>query len=407
MILSKNKILIFVFFTLAFALGAQTKTQKELEVQRQQIMSEIRLFNNLLSDQKQEQKNVLDKVEDLNFKIRSHQTLIRLTNKQVNLTSRKIRKNQEDILKLKDRIDRLRQQYGLMVVKSYKGRGKKNKLLFLLSSSSFQQAYKRLQYLKQYAAYQKKQAVILKQETKKLKSLNETLYLQRQQKQQLIAENTVNKLELEKDLALQQGLIVGIRNNLSKYQRQLKLKQKQAKKIDRQIQKIIRDAIAASNKKAGKSSKRKTFALTPEQQLLADNFTANKGKLPWPVEKGIVKLRYGKNRSPIDPSLQIQSNGVRIATNKGEQVRAIWEGVVQGVMTPKNGNNTIMIRHGNYISVYKNLGRFYVNKGDRVNTKQTIGEVITNKASGETILTFGIFKDSSIQNPSDWIYKLY
>jgi murein DD-endopeptidase MepM/ murein hydrolase activator NlpD len=117
-------------------------------------------------------------------------------------------------------------------------------------------------------------------------------------------------------------------------------------------------------------------------------------------------MRYGTNPSPIDPTIKIQSNGVRIATNKGEQVRAVFEGTVQGIMTPKNGNNAIMIRHGNYITVYKNLSKFYVNKGDKVSTKQVIGEVITNKSSGDSILSFGIYKDSSIQNPSHWIYRL-
>jgi len=148
------------------------------------------------------------------------------------------------------------------------------------------------------------------------------------------------------------------------------------------------------------------FSLTPEQKILAANFTSNKGKLPWPVANGVVKLRYGNNPSPIDRSLTIKSNGVRIATNKGEEVRAVFEGVVQGIMTPKNGNNTIMVRHGNYITVYKNLSKFYVQKGDKVKTKQVIGEVITNKASGETILSFGIYKDSATQNPSQWIYRL-
>lgn len=139
---------------------------------------------------------------------------------------------------------------------------------------------------------------------------------------------------------------------------------------------------------------------------MAASFTANKGKLPWPVKEGIVKVRYGTRPSPIDRTVKIKSNGVRIVTNKGETVRAVFEGEVLNVMTPKNGNKAIMIKHGNYITIYKNLSKIYVSKGDKVNTKQEIGEVITNKASGEAVLSFVIYKDSKTQNPAHWIYKL-
>jgi septal ring factor EnvC (AmiA/AmiB activator) len=278
--------------------------------------------------------------------------------------------------------------------------------MFLLSSSSFQQAFRRLQYIKQYADYQKQQAEIIKVETKQLQLLNQDLLVQKKNKQKLVGENKAAKLILDKELKDQQAFIESIQKNLAKFSAQIKDKQKASEKLDKEIRKLIREAIAVSNKKAGKSVKSRTFSMTPEQKVLAANFTANKGKLPWPVASGVVKMRFGTNPSPIDPSIKIKSNGVRIATNKGEPVRAVFVGVVQGIMTPKNGNNTIMIRHGNYITVYKNLSKFYVSKGDKVTTKQVLGEVITNKASGESILSFGIYKDSAIQNPSIWVYKL-
>ena len=345
-------------------------------------------------------------VEDLNYKISVRKNLIRITNQQANLLSREINRNQEEISKKRDKLKLLKDDYAAMIVKSYKNRTRENKLLFLLSSSNFQQAYRRLQYIKQYADYQKAQAALIKKETKQLQLLKKTPLVQKKEKQKLVEENKAAKSILDKERSAQQALIASIQQNLSKFSKQIKTKQKQSESIDRKIQKLIQEAIAASNKKAGKSTKLATFSLTPEQKTLAANFTANKGKLPWPVQSGIVKLRFGTNPSPIDPGIKIKSNGVRIATNKGEPVRAVFEGTVQGIMTPKNGNNTIMIRHGNYITVYKNLSKFYVNKGDKVTTKQTIGEVITNKASGESILSFGIYKDSAVQNPSLWIYKL-
>ncbi|MDB4182829.1 peptidoglycan DD-metalloendopeptidase family protein [Flavobacteriaceae bacterium] len=385
---------------------SQSKKQQELEERRRELQREIKQIGSLLFEGKKEQKSVISVVEDLNFKIQVRKNLIGITNQQTNLLTREINSNQTKISKLRIKLKALKADYAKMIVKSYKSRADQSKLMFLLSSTNFQQAYKRLQYIKQYANYQKLQAELIKIETTKMQQLNSALVIQKKNKQALIDANKTAKSILDKERVQQESLIKEIKNNLSQFTTQIKTKQRESNKIDKEIKKIIQTAIAASNKKAGKSTTRKVFSLTPEQKVLAANFTSNKGKLPWPVTKGVVKLRYGNNPSPIDPSLTIKSNGVRIATSKGGQVRAVFEGVVQGIMTPKNGNNTIMIRHGNYITIYKNLSKFYVNKGDTVTTKQAIGEVITNKASGESILSFGIYKDSSTQDPSTWIYRL-
>jgi septal ring factor EnvC (AmiA/AmiB activator) len=363
---------------LHFSGFSQSKKQQELEERRRELRQEIQQIGVLLFEGKKEQKSVLSVVEDLDFKIKVRKNLIKITNQQANLLTREISSNQTKISKLRDKLKVLKADYAEMIVKSYKSRSDQNKLMFLLSSTNFQQAYKRLQYIKQYADYQMQQAELIKTETAKMQALNIELLAQKKNKQILIEENKKAKSILDKDREQQSVLIQEIKSNLSQFTVQLKSKQTESKKIDKEIRKIIQAAIAASNKKAGKSSKLKVFSLTPEQKILAANFTANKGKLPWPVVNGVVKLRYGNNPSPIDPSLTIKSNGVRIATSKGGQVRAVFEGVVQGIMTPKNGNNTIMIRHGNYITVYKNLSKFYVSKGDKVTTKQVIGEVITN-----------------------------
>ena len=407
---SKLKYFSFILF-IFFAIGssnanAQSQRQHELEEKRRELQQEIREITKLLFAGKKEKKSVVSAVEDLNYKISVRKNLIRITNQQANLLTREINANQDEISTRRVKLKALKEAYADMIVKSYKNRARDNKLMFLLSSSSFQQAYRRLQYIKQYADYQRQQAEIIKVETKQLQLLNQDLLVQKKDKQKLVGENKAAKLILDKELKDQQAFIESIQKNLAKFSAQIKDKQKASEKLDKEIRKLIREAIAASNKKAGKSVKSRTFSMTPEQKLLAANFTVNKGKLPWPVASGVVKMRFGTNPSPIDPSIKIKSNGVRIATNKGEPVRAVFDGVVQGIMTPKNGNNTIMIRHGNYITVYKNLSKFYVSKGDKVTTKQILGEVITNKASGESILSFGIYKDSAIQNPSIWVYKL-
>jgi len=386
--------------------NSQSKRQIALEAKRLELQRQIKEITRMLFAVKKEKKSIVNAVENLNYKINVRKNLIRITNQQANLLTLEINDNQNQISNKRNKIRLLKDDYAKMILKSYKNRSVDNKLMFVLSSSNFQQAYRRLQYIKQYADYQRLQAEIIKKETKQLQKINKELLRQKKDKDKLVSENKVAKAILDKELIAQKSLIDEIQRNLTKFSDQIKAKQKETEKLDAEIRRLIREAIAASNKKAGKKGKQATFALTPEQVKLAATFTANKGKLPWPVVKGVVKLRFGTNPSPIDPKIKIKSNGVRIATNQAEPVRAVWEGTVQGIMTPRNGNNTIMIRHGNYITVYKNLSKFYVSKGDKVTTKQVIGEVLTNKVSGESILSFGIYKDSEIQNPSAWIYKL-
>ena len=156
-----------------------------------------------------------------------------------------------------------------------------------------------------------------------------------------------------------------------------------------------------------KGSKRSSsFTLTPEAKALAASFESNKGKLPWPVKKGIVKVKYGTQPSPIDPSIKIRSNGIRIATEPAAKVKAIFKGEVLAIHLVKRGNPSVLIRHGNYISVYKNLSKIYVKKGQIIQTNQEIGQVFTNPNSGESILNFSLFKDGSTQNPMYWIMRI-
>jgi septal ring factor EnvC (AmiA/AmiB activator) len=195
-----------------------------------------------------------------------------------------------------------------------------------------------------------------------------------------------------------------IRKNLSKFSSQIKTKQKEASKIDKQIEKLIREAMASSNTKAGKSKASGSFALTPEAKALAANFTSNKGKLPWPVEKGVKRMGYGTQPHPIVKSATIQSNGIRIATNKAAKARAVFDGEVLKVMRLKGIPPIVVIQHGNYSTVYKNISKVYVKKGDKVTTNQEIGEVFTN-SNGQTILSFSVFKDGKTQNPEYWIAR--
>ena len=293
-----------------------------------------------------------------------------------------------------------------MIVKSYKSKNQQSRIMFLLSSDNFKQAYKRLQYMKQYSDHQKQQGQEIKTKSEELQSINANLLVQKADKQKLINENRVVQKTLEEERKQHQALMTSIKKNINVYAAQIKAKQQEADRIDREIDKIIREAIVTSNKKAGKSETSVGFSLTAEEKVLASNFVSNKGKLPWPVEKGFVTLGYGTQPSPIDKSVSIRSNGVRIATEKGAKVRAVFSGEVSRIVVIKNSNPIVMIRHGNFITAYKNLSKVYVKEGDKVTTKQEIGEVFTNPSNGDTILNFIIYENLNTLNPAEWIYKM-
>ena len=405
----KHTILVFSLLLISsISVFAQGAKQKELEARRLELSREIQQINSLLSSNQSKKKSQISQIEDLNYKLSVRENLIKVTNQQANLLTREINNNQKQITANRAELTLLKESYASMLQKAYKNKNKQSRVMFLLSSNTFKQAYKRVQYLNQYADYQKEQAEKIKVKTKDLQDANLNLLEQKEAKSKLIAENKIEQQTLQKERKEHEEIMQSIKKDLNKYTAQIKAKQKEASLIDREIDKLISEAIAASNKKAGvkTTTKSKSFALTAEAKALAADFLGNKGKLPWPVEKGVVKLRYGKQPSPLDRNLTINSNGVRISTAKGEKVRAVFNGEVMSILKPRRSNPIVMIKHGNYITTYQNLGKIYVKTGDKVTTKQEIGEVFTNPTTGETILKFRIDKDDKTQNPSSWIYKM-
>lgn len=399
-------VVIFICLLSSVSLFSQSKKQQELEERRQVLRNQIEQINSMLFKNKSKEKSQLSLIQDLNQKINVRSNLIKITNQQANLLTREIGVNQREITQLREDLVTFKKNYAEMIVRSYKSRSEQSRVMFLLSSTNFQQAYKRLQYITQYTNFQKEQGASIKLKTEDLKIANTNLIKQKAAKQDLIKDNSVAQAQLELEKRQQDVLMASIQKDLQTYTSQIKVKQQEANKIDREIETLIREAIAKANKKAGKSTTSKGFALTPEAKNLAANFVANKGKLPWPVLKGVVTLRYGNQPHPIVKTATIHSNGVRIATSPGAEVRAVFNGEVYAIIVQKKGNPTVLIQHGNYFSAYKNLSKVYVKKGDKVVTSQAIGQVFTNSSTGDTTLSFSIFKESTTQNPSLWIYKM-
>ena len=387
----------------------QTKEQKALEEKREKLQQEIRDINRLLFAEKKEKGNVLDQMEALDKKINVRQQLIRVTNQQSNLLNKQINTNIRNIGKLKNELSQIREEYATMVRKSYQNKSKQNRLMFLLSSESFFQAFKRMQYMKQYTDYRREQGEQIAIKTEEMSRLNSDLNEERKVKEVLLTQNRKAKDALFSEIQSQKVLLGTIRKNETKYTTVIDKKRREARKIDQQIEKLIRNAIAASNKKTGvKTSKTSSsiFLLTPEAKVIATNFSANKGKLIWPVEKGIKSQGFGIYKDPIYPGIKHESNGVIIATDAGTKARAIFEGEVIAILSVPGGNKGVQIKHGNYISTYYNLDQLYVKKGDKVAIKEQLGTIYTNASNGQTRLKFYLYQNTSKLNPEEWVYQL-
>lgn len=393
------------------AMVAQVDTKSELEERREAILEEIKQINSLLFKTQGKKKSILTDVEDLNFRIKVRENLIRITNQQVNLLTREINDNRYKITKLQNELKELKLDYAAMIVKSYKSNSQQNRLMFLLSSEDFLQAYKRLQYMKQYARHRKQQGEQIKEKTALLETLNNDLIIQKDKKQLLIDENNEAKAKLTAERKEYQGLIVSLKKDEGKFSTQIRNKQKEADAIDKQIDALIKAAIAKSNTEAKGDDKKvstssETFALTAEAKALATSFTNNKGKLPWPVEKGIVVKQYGKQQHPQLPNVTTFNSGVEIATESNSKARAVFNGEVMEIQQLKGANKAVYIQHGSYITVYNNLVDILVKKGDKVTTKQEIGTIYNNSTTGSTVLKFLIYQNSTRLNPSEWVFRM-
>lgn len=403
------KSILFVVTLVCFSVtvvSAQNKKQQQLEAEYKRLLREIDNLNFIFRKEKQKEKSVVKQVEDVNYKIQVQQNLIRVGNDQANQLTRDINKNQREITQLRDQLKELKADYAEMVVKSYKSKSEQSKVMFLLSSENFKQAYKRLQYINQYKAYQKQQAEDIKKKTQDLQKLNLELVEQKKKKQEIVAQNRKVKRQLEQERLAQEKLMALIRKDINRHNAEIRSKQKEASRIDKEINRLIREAITESNTNSGSTNKSSNaFVLTPAGKALSANFVSNKGKLPWPVERGIVKLKFGLQRSLIDKSVAENSFGIRIATEENAKVKAVFNGEVSKILLIKNSNPAILIRHGDYLTIYRNLSKVYVKAGDKVTTGQEIGEVFTNKKTGESLLYFRVNKNNDKLNPEAWLSK--
>jgi septal ring factor EnvC (AmiA/AmiB activator) len=419
------------------SIWGQEDQQQKLEERKAQIQREIRENEELLQATKKKEKSVTNIIIIQASKIKLKEKLINTTEKQTKLLSNGMYINQLQINRLKRELEILKEDYAAMIVKSYKSRSEQSRAMFLLSSENFLQAYKRAQYMKQYASYRKTQGVEIKGKSEELTVFNGKLVVQKTAKQKLIEENEKERLTLQKEKQEQEMLVNSIKKDKKKIIAEIKKKQQETRAIDQKIERLIREAIAEANRKAAEANRRAADAnrkaspsnakiptkeavvaetkaiessskivLTAEGKIIADNFRANKGRLPWPVEKGFVSLGYGDQPHPVHKMLIVHNSGVEITTDQGATARAVFGGEVTSIMVFSPVNKAVMIQHGDFFTVYQNLSSVSVSKGDKVSIKQSIGRVRTNGDSGKTIIKFTISQNTTYSNPNGWLYNM-
>lgn len=396
--------LFFIFLLIGFSSFGQTR--KQLEEQRKKYQAEIVQLNKLLFNEKKKEQNVMDDLKDIKQKIEVRNKLIATIQQEALLLSIEITEKQRDLNKLNKKLIDLKADYAEMIYKSYRSKSQQSRLMFILSSQNFYQAYKRLEYMKQYTSFRKKQGEEIVVQSIEVKKLFDALTVQKREKETLLASEEEEKKQMELDKLKQENYLAIIKKKESQYKKDIQKRINDEKLIVAKIDKLIKEEIEKANRKIVKKDVKATkdeFFLTPAAKALANEFASNKGRLPWPVKEGIVVRKFGDQPHPTFPGITITSSGLHIVTSNGSYANAIFNGEVMNVLVGTGGVKNVLIRHGNFISSYNNLENLLVKKGDKVVTGQRIGQIFTDKLSNKSTLIFVVFKNTTRLNPAEWI----
>ena len=391
---------------------AQT-SKESLQRTKKQLEEEIKYTNSLLEQTQKSKKASLSKLMLLTRQIEKREKLLKTINSEIEEIDNEINNQTIVVRKLSDDLQQMKDEYARMIYFAYKNLSIFNRIMFIFAAEDFNQAFNRLKYYQQYSVYRRTQAeLISKAQTDlqwQLKQLEETKGAKTTlaQRKELEKNHLVTEKE-DKDKAVKE---------LTQKEKQLvsKLKEKQqaSLKLQIEIEKLISREIKASAERAKKAAKSDTrtksettgteIMLNPVERELSSSFAANKGKLPWPSEKGIITGTFGEHAHPVLKYVKVKNNGIDIATAVGANVRAVFSGKVSRVMSFPNLNNVVIIRHGEYLTVYSNLDEVTVKDGQMITTKQTIGKVHSSAEDSKTEYHFELWLGKTIQNPQEWL----
>ncbi|MCO4293142.1 peptidoglycan DD-metalloendopeptidase family protein [Solitalea sp. MAHUQ-68] len=401
------------------------QSREELEKRKKQLNQDIEYTNKILK-QTQEKKAVsLKGLRVLNSQIQTREKVITTINTQIKVISNQIVEKNRNISSLQQQLELLKKEYAAMVLFAFRNQSAYNKLMFIFAANDFNQAYKRMKYLQQFGTYRRKQAEYIERTKQALNVKVMELNTDKKDKNTLLGEEQKEKVTLTKEKQKQTQVVGQLQSREKNLRQEIAKKQREAQKLNKAIQDIIRREIEAARKKAEEEARRKAEAeakakgttaptatpktasgssvlsSTPEGAKLTADFESNRGRLPWPVEKGIIVERFGIHPHPVLEKVETNNDGVDIKTNPGASVRAVFGGKVVAV-TALFGEYAILINHGEYFTVYSNLRSVSVSKGQMIGVKQAIGTVSTD-ADGNSELNFQVRKGATALNPEYWL----
>jgi len=394
-------LLLLLFSAGGYAQRSKESLQKEIKA----LQKEIETANKLLKETSKNKEVTLNQVSLMDKRIKDRQQLINTCNEQIKVLDREINQGERNIEKLNGEIKKLRGEYSKMVQFAYKNKNSYDQLEFLFASEDFNQAMSRMRYIQQFADARKTKIDQIASTQKQVSEEVEANRKAREEQKALLSEQKAQQDSLVKEQEKLNAQVAQLKKDEKTIQQNIKNKQAQADKFQKQIDDIIAEEIRKANEKSNKSGKSDKMTLTPSEKALSSSFSANKGKLPWPVERGVVSSSFGKHTSVVSSKVTVTNNGIDIATTENAQARCVFEGVVVSVVKPSASNIGIIIRHGDYFTVYSQMDEVYVNRGDKVKTKQTIGKVHTDRTEGKTELHFELRKGKETLNPSLWLAK--
>ena len=417
-------LLLLAFVSPTYAQKTKGKSKKQLQSEITSLQQEISTANQLLKKTKKDREMTLNEVSILDTKIKQRESLIRAYNEQIAVLDEEIHKGQRDIRNLNSDLGKLQKEYAKMIVFANKNRNHYDRLGFIFASKDFNQAFSRLRYIRQFNDARKTKMEQIASTERRISDEVEASQQAREEQAALLKDEKIQQETLKKEKKELNGQVAKLKKKEGSLQQDIKNKQQQAKKLQKAIDDIIAEEIRKANAEAerkrkeeakknaskGKTTtpapkKEKGMALTPAEQTLSSNFVGNKGKLPWPVERGVISSSYGKHASVVSDKVTVTNNGIDIATTENAQARAVFEGEVASVTKLTGANTVVILRHGEYFTVYSNLENVTVKRGDKVKTKQNIGTVHTNKTEGKTELHFELLKEQNRQNPANWLSK--
>lgn len=412
-----GRYVVMVILSLFFAVGGFAQRSKEsLEKEVKALQKDIATANKLLKETSKSKEVTLNQVSLMDKKIKKRQRLINTYNEQIQVLENNITKGEANIKTLNGELKKLRKEYAKMVEFAYKNRSHYDQLEFIFAAEDFNQAMRRLRYIQQFTEARKTKMNQISATQKKVSDEVDAQRKNREQQAALLADEKLQQETLVNEKAELNAQVAQLKKKEGSIQQSIKEKQAQAKKFQKEIDKIIAEEIRKANERAAKEAKnaknsKKTntkadkMALTPSEKALSTSFSANKGRLPWPVEKGVIASSYGKHASAISSKVTVTNDGIDIATTENTRARCVFEGVVVSVVKPSASNIGVIIRHGDYFTVYSQLDEVFVNRGDKVKTKQEIGRVHTDKSEGKTELHFELRQGTGTLNPSVWLAR--